>query len=241
MSDKAKTWKGNQYILSREEAEARFIGRLNDKYGKQITYIGGYTDSRSSVICKCNRCGSVLSVHANKVRSAIKTIFCAVCNEKKKLIEHIAGQIAGLIRTRIKEETKQAKNKPVVISDCKECGVSFVKNSNNKVYCSRACAVRAYNRRKEKRLYKNGMPDQSITLLKLAIRDGGKCHICGKKVNMKANKNGNCYGSIDHVLPIAEGGPHKWENVRLAHRGCNSRKRASMCYEGKDGQMCLSL
>lgn len=35
---------------------------------------------------------------------------------------------------------------------------------------------------------------------------------------------GNWYPSIDHVIPISKGGRHSWDNVKLAHRLCNSVK-----------------
>lgn len=35
---------------------------------------------------------------------------------------------------------------------------------------------------------------------------------------------GDWYPSIDHVIPVSKGGLHSWENVKLAHRKCNTRK-----------------
>jgi 5-methylcytosine-specific restriction endonuclease McrA len=32
--------------------------------------------------------------------------------------------------------------------------------------------------------------------------------------------------SFDHVIPLAKGGPHSMDNVKLSHFGCNSRKGA---------------
>ncbi len=44
-------------------------------------------------------------------------------------------------------------------------------------------------------------------------RDRGQCQYCGAAAE-----------SIDHVIPRSRGGPHEWENVVAACRGCNSRK-----------------
>jgi 5-methylcytosine-specific restriction endonuclease McrA len=30
--------------------------------------------------------------------------------------------------------------------------------------------------------------------------------------------------SIDHIVPIARGGEHEWDNVQPAHLGCNIQK-----------------
>ena len=48
-------------------------------------------------------------------------------------------------------------------------------------------------------------------------RDGGKCWICGKRVN-------RADASLDHVTFLARGGHHTETNVRLAHLSCNVRR-----------------
>ena len=60
---------------------------------------------------------------------------------------------------------------------------------------------------------------------------GKNCHICGTKVNLSAPRHGRIKGPlglgwewglhIDHVVPIAKGGPDTLENVRPAHAICN--------------------
>jgi 5-methylcytosine-specific restriction endonuclease McrA len=49
------------------------------------------------------------------------------------------------------------------------------------------------------------------------VRDGGRCHICGKKVPKK-----NWH--LDHLIPLARGGEHSYKNVAVACPGCNMRK-----------------
>lgn len=74
--------------------------------------------------------------------------------------------------------------------------------------------------------------DSSITLTRLIVRDQNICWLCGQECNSQdfvRSDNGvfiagNEYPSIDHVKPIAKGGTHSWDNVRLAHRLCNSIK-----------------
>ena len=80
-----------------------------------------------------------------------------------------------------------------------------------------------------------GDHDNDITLEKLYKRDGGKCYLCGIICdwNDGIDKDGTfvagqMYPSIDHVFPLSKGGHHTWENVKLACRGCNSRKRNTL-------------
>lgn len=51
----------------------------------------------------------------------------------------------------------------------------------------------------------------------VAERDGWRCGICGGKVTRKN-------WSLDHVIPLSQGGPHTYANVVLAHRRCNSSR-----------------
>ena len=52
---------------------------------------------------------------------------------------------------------------------------------------------------------------------------GWNCNICGKPVELDATEN-NMRPSHDHVVPLTKGGSNTPDNVRLAHRGCNSSK-----------------
>lgn len=107
---------------------------------------------------------------------------------------------------------------------CQECGKYF-EAEHGAVYCSDRCRKRVDNRRRDKRLYRNGKPDMSISLTKLFMRDRGICQICGKELDFDGDPNGDDYPSIDHIRPLAKGGLHEWGNVQLACRRCNSMKR----------------
>ena len=69
--------------------------------------------------------------------------------------------------------------------------------------------------------------DPSITLDRLRQRDNDICQICGEVVDVsdKTDKHiGARYPSCDHIIPLSKGGTHTWNNVQLAHMGCNSGK-----------------
>ena len=50
-------------------------------------------------------------------------------------------------------------------------------------------------------------------------RDGGRCHICGKRVAKRDM-------SLDHLIPVSKGGDHIATNIRLAHLRCNVKRGA---------------
>lgn len=90
----------------------------------------------------------------------------------------------------------------------------------------RAEQVRAQKKRRRARKRGVRVSGERITLSALDERDGGICHLCKGIVDWSAHHTANRYPSIDHVIPLANGGSHTWDNVKLAHRLCNSRKGA---------------
>lgn len=122
---------------------------------------------------------------------------------------------------RVAELTKKIKQE----RRCLNCGSWFCPDgSRRRSYCSERCARAAENARHDKRLQRNGKADRSITLTKLYMRDGGVCQICGRKIDFDCDSNSDFYPSIDHIRPLAKGGLHRWDNVQLACRICNSLK-----------------
>ncbi|RQM94427.1 hypothetical protein COR53_07845 [Staphylococcus pettenkoferi] len=72
---------------------------------------------------------------------------------------------------------------------------------------------------------KNGQFDADIDIYKLIERDGGRCYLCGDDVLFSYNFNHPKYPTIEHVVPISKGGTHSWDNVMVACRDCNTRKK----------------
>jgi 5-methylcytosine-specific restriction endonuclease McrA len=70
--------------------------------------------------------------------------------------------------------------------------------------------------------------EEGITLKRVRAKYNDICQICGLMVDDSAIINGHIrrlYPTIDHIVPLSKGGAHTWQNVRLAHMGCNAGKR----------------
>lgn len=132
----------------------------------------------------------------------------------------------GLIKDcgSVNKQISSMERRIELTKNCIICGKKFIAKSNNNSCCSKKCSDKNANRQKEKRLYKNGKPDLTINLNALYIRDNGFCQICGKHIDFNCDPNSDFYPSIDHIIPIAKGGLHKWDNVQLACRKCNYLK-----------------
>ena len=129
-----------------------------------------------------------------------------------------------LLRRMLKALNKREKQMAMT-KECEVCGNMFVAKHVTQKYCCDICRHKHDNRAKEKRIYQNGKPDLSISLTRLYMRDMGVCALCGKRIDFDCDSNSNDYPSIDHITPLSKGGLHTWDNVQLACRGCNSKKR----------------
>lgn len=114
---------------------------------------------------------------------------------------------------------------------CRECGKVYTTAYRDKKYCSRACQNAHFSRLRDDKKRVGGNVVH-IGLHKLYERDGGICHICGGMTDWddyRYDERGNFitgrnYPTRDHVVPLAKGGQHTWDNVKLAHFHCNNAK-----------------
>lgn len=203
-----------------------------------FSYVDGYMGCDSKVTIRCNTCGHVFERSMGSIRHDRKTC-CERCVEieKEKLNEKLKQEAAereeAARQRRIEKETERFLNTKLV--QCVECGKIFSTHKTRQICCSAECSRRYNNhvssRRKDRRIAKDKRIDKDITVPKLYKRDGGVCWICGGTCAMNDYIErdgiiicGNSYPSIDHIVPVCEGGLDSWENVRLAHRKCNSRR-----------------
>lgn len=109
---------------------------------------------------------------------------------------------------------------PEVQHACPECGHAFTTSrfSSRTIYCSEACGHRAAKRNRRHRIRANGKAER-FTLHKIAERDRWRCHLCKRRVTKGQ-------ASIDHLIPVSDGGTHTRANVALAHHLCNSLRGA---------------
>lgn len=61
---------------------------------------------------------------------------------------------------------------------------------------------------------------------KVIARTKANCHICGKPIDYTLHHLDDGAFVIDHVKPLKLGGTDTIDNIKAAHRSCNSKKRA---------------
>ena len=224
--------------------DIEIVGRMISERAPNFEYAGNYTGSNGSVDLRCKKCGHVHTHSWWGVRHDGVSV-CPNCLEKeKKQKQEEAKRLA--IENKINKEIEKRRNergKQVVrlltrfsrLHRCPVCGTL----TDNKLYCSQKCSAKANeslkDARRRKRI-KNGLVDKDINLERLYKKHDGVCAICGGKCDWDDHQYrgryfivGKNYPSIDHIIPLSRGGVHSWENVQLAHFGCNSRKGANCC------------
>ncbi len=109
---------------------------------------------------------------------------------------------------------------------CPTCGRPFVGSANKATvcYCSTQCQKSARAQRKLAR--RRNVDSAPYCRTDIFERDGWRCKICGKKVKRMVGVFHPLSPTIDHIVPLAAGGPDTPDNVQCAHRRCNISKGA---------------
>lgn len=207
------------------------------RYYPQWVYVSGFQHVDCSVMMEHSECGKISSQSFVSIRKGwvLRCPHCVAFKEQQgKTRQLLNNEIRARQRTN-KQRLHQKRNVLQQLEReqkrCPVCG----KWTDGNVYCSKKCASRMANSRHEARRrikIQAVLVDKDITLQKLYKRDKGICYLCGDVCDWHDGVTingifiaGNKYPSIDHVRPLALGGCHAWNNVKLAHRYCNTIKR----------------
>lgn len=210
--------------------------RIREKTNGLLEYISGYTIKEKPVRVRCTVCGGEFerTYHNITTKKSVTCPYCAESNRKAKRIKQDQEKEERKRKAQV-NKIRNAKQLRMVV--CEICGETFFTWDSRQKYCSISCRKEsarryaAYNHGSDDRLNKSNIIDRDIDLIELFKRDKGICQICGGLCDYSdcyTNDNGtfiagNTYPSKDHIIPLSYGGKHSWDNVRLAHRGCNSK------------------
>jgi 5-methylcytosine-specific restriction endonuclease McrA len=124
---------------------------------------------------------------------------------------------------------------------CSQCSSSFTRTGlglglatpGGQLYCSKQCEKRSptYRRnraemKRRRRARKRGATIEPVTLEYLLQRDRWTCRLCGRRIPEGAKHPHPKSPTVDHVVPLVDGGEHSKANCQAAHYICNSLKSA---------------
>lgn len=78
---------------------------------------------------------------------------------------------------------------------------------------------------KRRRAASRGVESENVDRQRVGERDQWRCHICKRKVDKDLAYPDPKSQSLDHIVPLAEGGAHTYANTRIAHLECNNLRR----------------
>lgn len=150
------------------------------------------------------------ATNAEKDRASGRAWYAA--NKGRRSITQRAWYLANRERLAAKRSEYRESNRERLAAD-------------NRAYyaANRESCYRRVNKRRARKLG-NGVEDYDRN--DIFERDDWICQICGEPVDPQLVWPDMMRKSIDHIIPIARGGPDTAENVQLAHLRCNLRKGA---------------
>lgn len=197
--------------------------RENESYAERRKAAGLRVHNKARIPRECSECGEAFQARADGV-AAGKGSYCSVrCanrarnwargfeprpprkSEFRRRAERLAAKAAA---------GTTGKGMIWVQGECIVCRDYFVSPGLASRYCSRAC--RDLNR--SARSFGMSWLDR----MDLFARDNWTCQICSEPVDYTADPYSDWYPSIDHIIPRSHGGSDDIENLRTAHRWCNS-------------------
>lgn len=212
----------NQYTNGKYD-RAENLYRIIKSASPDLEYVGGFTTVDGTVTVKCSQCGYEFERSLITFRVKNGDHSCPMCKRERRKSERIAQQEKKRQSKRADRLLKK-KARQLEMDICPICGSVYVKKCKHQRYCSAACQHQ--NRWRMKDGYRYLFPLEEVY-----ERAKGICYICGGLCDWNDKEEvdgvivyGNLYPSRDHVIPKSKGGENSWENIKLAHRSCNSRK-----------------
>jgi 5-methylcytosine-specific restriction endonuclease McrA len=157
--------------------------------------------SGGHVSCTCEWCGEQFETTARRLEGH-RVKFCSrICKDAARKATD----------KQVREQAKPERN-------CRHCGIAMPKAMRaDAAYCSEKCNSRAHGLKRGNGRVGHGRR-RDIERAYIVERDASRCHICGEKCKPDEI-------TLDHLIPLAKGGTHVPENLRVAHLSCNARKR----------------
>ena len=219
-----------QYQGDRTSAGHARVGRTCEICG--ITYRGTYSGQRT-----CGRaCGIALrqqegSFHSEGGQGPTCPVVygeCSICGAVfiKRYTRKTCSATCAEMQHREYEREYNATQRSRSTERFCPCGALLPARHRHR--CD-ACLLATKKRRKQSerrriRAHHAGVSREYYTLVEIAERDGHRCGLCRRKVNMAQVVPHPRAPTIDHLIPLDRGGDDTRANVQIAHFLCNSRK-----------------
>lgn len=153
-----------------------------------------------------------------------KSKFCTECGQP--CIRTTCSSECAALRVRRQGLARYGRT-PEQVDACARCGQPKRRRGRYCAPCAASAATEMRRReRRRRRARERAVEHEPYTLAEIAERDGFRCGICRKFVDMTLAVPHFRAPTVDHIVPLVDKGPDTKANVRLAHFICNSKRGA---------------
>lgn len=219
---------GGVFTVYKEWPAQRFCGLACRRVARPCTSCGDEVAVNQSRI-RGVLCAKCLVAGATAEEAAGLAAIAAIRAERQALHEQLnglahRGRMAGHAIRKARALLRQGAR---ALTPCAECGAGYRAASGMQRYCSRPCARRAQRQRSPIRRAHGTPAARRRAIEGLAAAQSGRCAICGLAVDATIRYPDLRAATLDHVVPLAAGGPDEYANLQLAHLACNVAKGAA--------------
>lgn len=172
-------------------------------------------------ICRCDECGSLFVARGQRRKT------CGQACRADRAYRMTYGRPRGSLQCRCCGETLPVdayRTARFCSPACRRAGKSLSRAKAR----ARAIGAARPMRSHRDRVRAFGGEYEFVDTRVVYERDRWVCQLCGESVGPLVKYPDPRSASLDHVLPLARGGDHTYDNVQLAHLSCNVRKGADV-------------
>lgn len=143
--------------------------------------------------------------------------------QQRSKVKHRDARARRSREAKVREKQQRLATKAAQCRGCEECGAPIPPDRRSDIrFCTDECQRRVSHRRHRAR--NRAAFVEHVDPLVVLERDDNICGICGGDVDPDDFH-------IDHIVPLARGGLHNYENTQAAHPSCNWAKSARVDYQ----------
>lgn len=123
------------------------------------------------------------------------------------------------------EKIKISYEQGRIAKKCEMCGgpSSNSEHQRTRRFCT-SCAKENKRNVQRRRDHEKRARGKLPTKAEVLDRWSNRCHLCEKKIDLDLPSMNRLGFTFDHVVPVSKGGTNDLQNIRPAHRSCNSAR-----------------
>lgn len=186
-------------------------GKYEYKIRKAVTHADG-----TRTCSQCERRLEITDFHKDKAATDGYRSKCKECR-----INHVKNWYANNRERQSNKELVRRRSNPEKYAE-KEA-LRYKKDKDKRILLA---TEHSHLRKARKKLVKT---ERGITKVALRKKFGSKCYYCGIEMDFSTGAGrvfNRSMATIEHLIPLAKGGEHTFENTVLACRHCNISKNS---------------